>query len=838
VLEIGKRPDPGQLPRKVGRYLYVEPIGSGSSCEAFLAVTGAVGLERLCVVRRVRPDLVRDEAYVARFLTEARALATASHGSIAQVLDVGRAEDGVPFLASELVEGRDLARTIEAGAGAGRRVSLEVALHVVSEILDGLHHAATRRDTEGAPLRLRHGGLSPASVVLSWDGHAKIVDLGMARARLRSEALSAYPSPEEARGEDVDARADVFAAGVLLWETICGERLVKGDVTRHHEALRSGRFVAPPLSGRVPRASPDVDRIIARATAATPADRFADAALFRSALTDVLHRVASGTGPAHVAQMLEHTFPQGRASDAARHVQLLGLGRSRSAETVAAPSPTTGPLAAAPDHVPGTRYRIVAKLGEGGAGTVYDAIHVDLERRVALKILHAEASARADFVERFRGEARAVARLGHENIIAATDFGQTADGRVFFAMERLDGESLAERIGGKGALDVGESLRISEQVLRGLGAAHAVGIVHRDIKPENVFLTADGKVKLLDFGIAKAFGEGATAPKLTREGIALGTPEYMAPEQAMAADVDARTDVYAVGVVLYEMLTGSLPFEAEAVPKLLVKHMEEAPERPSLRAPLRKIPSDVEKIVLRALEKDPAGRFQTAAEMAAALEEILDTSQTPLEVPAAARRPASSDAFPAESTRPAIPSAVADAARRSSTAPSRAPRAALAVIIGLVLGLALWLGIRQDRPDRPGRDEPQGRGRRILVEGDSPRSSSPAAEASSLPAPVPLPDTAASATSVPASAAPEPDADELLAQADAAYAAHRYTDAEALVLRAKAAGARGREWRIRIAEIAFKRGNLSLARQEVATLLLRNPNYGRAVRLAEQLGER
>ncbi|MCU1279314.1 MAG: serine/threonine protein kinase, partial [bacterium] len=270
------------------------------------------------------------------------------------------------------------------------------------------------------------------------------------------------------------------------------------------------------------------------------------------------------------------------------------------------------------------RYRVISKLGEGGMGVVYLAEHVFIEKRVALKVLSEDFARKADLVARFMQEAKAASKIGHENIVDITDFGETASGSVFFAMEFLDGMDLAGHIKTGGAMPFERAKVIMNQICRALGAAHSKGIIHRDMKPENVYLiTREGKpdfVKVLDFGIAKMSALDDGGSRLTRTGMIFGTPEYMSPEQAKGDKPDHRVDIYAAGCILYEMLTGDVPFHAETFMGVLTKHMFENPEPPSVRNPNASIAPDVEEVCLKALAKDRDQRYQTMKELAVALE--------------------------------------------------------------------------------------------------------------------------------------------------------------------------------------------------------------------------
>ncbi len=253
------------------------------------------------------------------------------------------------------------------------------------------------------------------------------------------------------------------------------------------------------------------------------------------------------------------------------------------------------------------RYRIIRKLGEGGMGSVYLAEHIVIEKKFALKVLAPELARRADLVARFLQEARSASRIGHENVIDISDFGQSPDGLVYIAMEFLDGEDLGQIARTQGAMDWNDARGIVLQICRALRAAHDKGIVHRDMKPENIFLIQrEGQphfVKILDFGIAKVMGLDPNGPRLTRTGMIFGTPEYMAPEQAEGKDTDHRADIYAVGCIMYHLITGQTPFVAESFMTMLTKHLMEDPVPPSVRRPDLTITPEMDVLVLKALEE-------------------------------------------------------------------------------------------------------------------------------------------------------------------------------------------------------------------------------------------
>lgn len=276
------------------------------------------------------------------------------------------------------------------------------------------------------------------------------------------------------------------------------------------------------------------------------------------------------------------------------------------------------------------KYKVISRIGEGGMGLVYEAEHTVIEKRVAMKILREDFSRRPEVVERFRQEAKSASRIGHENIVDISDFGTTPHGSSYFVMEYLDGEDLANVLAREGTLSTERIAHILLQCCRALGAAHAKGIVHRDIKPENVFLVSRGKkrdfVKIVDFGIAKMSDietEGAPGRKLTKTGMIFGTPEYMSPEQAAGKALDHRVDVYALGVILFEGLTGRVPFVGDSFMGILTQHMFEEP--PPLREvnPRVSTSAEMEMVIYKALAKDPDQRYGSMQELEDAITEAL-----------------------------------------------------------------------------------------------------------------------------------------------------------------------------------------------------------------------
>jgi len=270
-------------------------------------------------------------------------------------------------------------------------------------------------------------------------------------------------------------------------------------------------------------------------------------------------------------------------------------------------------------------YLILELVGIGGMGRVYRAEQTNLGRTVAVKIIHPHLVGEENAAARFITEARAASRLNHPNSVGIIDFGKAPDGQLYLVMEFLRGRDLARVTHEDGALPFRRIVDVLRQTLAALAEAHSESIVHRDLKPENIILepvrSGHDFVKVVDFGLAKMRVEAQ--PNITSPGIVCGTPEYMSPEQARGDPLDARSDLYAVGVILFQLLTGQLPFQGESPTQVVLAHLTKPPPDPRQIAPSRKIPEALAALALKALEKDSKDRFQDADAMAAALGEAL-----------------------------------------------------------------------------------------------------------------------------------------------------------------------------------------------------------------------
>ena len=351
------------------------------------------------------------------------------------------------------------------------------------------------------------------------------------------------------------------------------------------------------------------------------------------------------------------------------------------------------------------QFRILQEIGRGGMGAVYKAEQPDMDRLVAVKILHPRLASRSDLVLRFRREARAMSRLTHPNTVRVLLFGQLDTGALYIVMEFLDGKNLLQVERKEGPLDPVRAGNIMIQVCGALGEAHQQGIVHRDLKPENIVLSTQGGIadfpKVLDFGLAKM--KDPPDPKtgsmraLTQQGAVFGTPEFMSPEQARGEVLDERSDIYSLCVILYEMVTCKLPFKAKSPMDFITQHIKGKPIPVNERVPGLPLTEKHWAVMLKALTKDKENRYQTTLEFAEALKSWVNGSQAKHYLPAQADAPAAAPAEPepASAAAPAAAPAEEPAAEIEASDESREISAeedrglSKGVVIGLVGGLVL-----------------------------------------------------------------------------------------------------------------------------------------------------
>jgi len=623
------------LPRAFGRLLLLKLVARGGMGDIYLAATtGIEGAERPCIVKTVRRDHIHDGSFLARFLDEARVQSQLNHPGVAQVLEASTDENGEPFTVVEYVEGRSLADVRQRAIQIGEPIGWAEAVAITIEMGQALAHVHERASADGTPLGIVHRDLSPQNVMIGYAGEVKLIDFGTARGQNRKchtvagvvFAKPGYVAPEVARQQVGDGRIDVYAMGVMLWELCSGKRLLSGDPQAHLESVAAGTFFIPSLAD-IKGIPVELDAIVQKLCANDPDDRYTSAAEASKDLAKLIAQApAQKSGErsvrARVATLMQSLWPQEPARGRSEFAKLLERARGlrKEVQTPSAGKVMSANAAHMDDEsiLPGTPYRLMKMIGEGASGIVYEAEHTELGRRLAVKVLSPAHTSAIDAIDRFRREARIIANMTHPNLVQLHDFGKSLDGRIYLAMELLKGSTLDKKYESGTSWET--ATKVAIDVTQALSAAHAAGLVHRDLKPQNLFVTSEGTVKLLDFGVAMALAEVKSDGEKRQKGFAVfGTPEYMSPEQVLGEQVDERCDIYALGCVLYELVTGVRPFEGGSAVVVMGMQLREAPVRPTLKVAGKNIPGELEAVILKALAKDKAARFKSAEEMRNAL---------------------------------------------------------------------------------------------------------------------------------------------------------------------------------------------------------------------------
>jgi serine/threonine protein kinase len=675
-------------------YEVLRKLADGSAAEVFLARNES-SRDRV-VLEVIRPELTTDSEVYGRFLDRAKERQQLSHPNLLRRAWTGCAKNGRLFVVTEPIAGEHLGSWLSAHGP----LSPEEMVKLLLPVCDALEYLHARG--------LVHGNLRPSNVFLagpSGNFSPKLLDTGLSLFR-SSRAINLpksmvlvepeYLAPERVRGQRGNALSDVYGLGVLLYQSLTGRPPFQNDDPAETRRLHL-ETEPPPLPPSCSRLEP----VILRCLHKVPAQRYPSAAAVRQALARCLPSAlplslpappaATAAAAAEVRPPLEVVQPP---------TELGGHVAPPNWETVAGPGRVTIVSPAdeqeAQTLVVGTpvgevlgNYELLDLLGQGGMGRVFLAQHTKLGRKVAIKILRRELASDATQLQRFFQEAQAVNRVSHENIVEIYDFVEEKGGPVYCVMEPLTGQSLKD-LAKKGPIPIRRLVHICRQVADALHAAHRVGVVHRDVKPDNIFLIEkNGKpdfVKVLDFGVAKLTAV-AESVNSTRSGMVVGTPAYMAPEQALGDNIDHRADIYALATVLYTGLAGRHPFDATALGPLVAKLVTQpAPPLPGKSASGEVIPAGLRAVIERCLAKRPNDRLRTMAELSAAL------------------APFDGEAFTTPAPRQPEQPPVLPRSRRRTPARGLAPRRVrrtllrkrwmIAACLGLVLASAgAWFGI-------------------------------------------------------------------------------------------------------------------------------------------------
>ncbi len=642
-----------EFPQVFGKFVLLREMARGGMGELFLAAAGETGgMEKLCVVKTLLAD--SDGADLRRrFFDEARVVVRLNHANLVQVFDVGSV-GGELYLAMELVEGKDLRAVWNRCAQLQRRIPVDLAVYVVRELLRGLSYV---HDAMG--LGLVHRDISPPNILVGYRGEVKLTDFGLAKSALRTEVTNPgrvfgrynYLSPEQARGQAVDLRADIYAAGIVLWELLTGRQLFPASARSHSAALAAARdpLVRAP-SELVPGIPDGLDSVVLRALATERELRYQTADRFRASLSELMarnfpacdtdrvgdwmrdifardHKFETQDYASYVREDFSMVREQGRGQDAISLSDSMDIPRrgrraaseSRmgdtedkgllSGQTARATASTREEAEQRWGSIVASRYRVEDLQAFDDMGALYRAR--DTERGVpcALRVLPEIYARDPEVMARFIRDAQAAQELKHPNIAQVFDIGKLEDGSVYAVTELLDGQNLAAIIQEEGRISAGRAVHVASQVCRALGTAHESGIIHRDFKPSNIVLVAlEGDldyVKVVDFGICSHVDSEPTASSSQQE-LIIGSPDYMAPEQAAGAEANPASDIYALGSVLFEMVTGRLPYKGRnAIDVLIQKGARDAPRVSDL---VSDVPEGLADVVARCLSRRPEER--------------------------------------------------------------------------------------------------------------------------------------------------------------------------------------------------------------------------------------
>ncbi|MCW8139936.1 MAG: serine/threonine protein kinase, partial [Planctomycetota bacterium] len=614
------------LGRSVRQFRIEAKLGEGGMGAVYRALDSK--LERPVALKVIRRELCQHPDFLARFQREAKAAARFRHPNAIEIYEYGDGADtdGLVYMAFEFVKGRELRDLIRERGHLDPATSIQVTAQVLSALERAHAQGIVHRDLKPQNVMIEapaREGDDPMTVKILDFGIAKLRDQGGGGALTQAGQIMGtvhYMSPEQTEGAEVDARADLYSVGVMLFQMLSGKLPFNGKT--YLEVIKQHRQAPiPSVCALRPEVPAGLDEAVRKALAKRPDQRFQSAREFRLALQ------ALGLAPGNVPS--DTVAPQPAARDACPSE--VGTAILPPSDGGVAPADyATGATGKFFDGLLGRtlddKYEVLGKLGEGGMGAVFKARHVLLGTTVALKVVHPQLANSKEAVERFLREARAALEFTHPNAITTREFGRTRDGLLYMTLDFCPGASLRKVLQEQGRLPAPRALSIARQALSALAEAHAKGIVHRDLKPENLLVEHDEQgelARVCDFGIAKLLdapgeheGESLTGQQV------IGTPHYMAPEQACADAVDGRTDVYAIGCVLYEMLTGERPFVAKSAKDVLMKQISVPPVPPRERAPDAGITPALEQVVLKAMAKEPAARFHTAVDFVDAIDAL------------------------------------------------------------------------------------------------------------------------------------------------------------------------------------------------------------------------
>jgi serine/threonine protein kinase len=572
------------LGTRIREYEILDIIGRGGMGAVYKARHVYLDEER--AIKLIRTGLSEKTAFVNRFIREAKLLTKLRHPNLVQLYEFGTLEqENTFFMVLELVKGESVLERINRNG----KIPVNEAISIVRQAALGLELAHQKG--------VIHRDISPDNLLIVTDEEnkemVKVIDFGIAKPTVEEThrytienmflGKLEYSSPEQCgfheQGEVIDHRSDIYSLAVTLYHMLSG-KLPFYSPTPQGYMIKHASEAPKPVSSLLPEGylPPGLDELILRALSKQRDDR-------QSSMRELIQELDAITSP----------------------------------EVPAAPKQTVS-TDLKPGDLFAKRYKILEKIGQGGMGIVFRATDTMLGVTVALKVMSAALSDNPKALDRFKREVILARRVAHRNVCRIYDFGEY-EGVHYVSMELLEGRTLADILRREGPYTAETGIPILTQILYALQEAHSAGIVHRDLKPQNIIVDAKGRATITDFGISTSSG----VTRLTQTGALIGTPRYMAPEQFGERTVDHRTDIYSIAIIMFEMFTGALPYEANTPASMMYAHLNSLPHKPSDLAP--DIPPQLEQIILKGLEKDPNNRYQDVDGLLQDLQPFIKTAR-------------------------------------------------------------------------------------------------------------------------------------------------------------------------------------------------------------------
>jgi serine/threonine protein kinase len=651
---------------RIREYEILDVIGKGGMGAVYRA--RHIYLEEERAIKVIHSNLADDQRFIDRFIREAKILTKLNHPNLVKIHEFGTLDNNEFFMVLELLRGESAFHRVKRIT----KLAIRDALPIVRDAALGLYSAHQQR--------VIHRDVSPDNLFLarteSGQEITKVIDFGIARPHLEADqpltqtdtflGKTEYASPEQCgmlqEGEKIDHRTDIYSLGITLYFMLAG-RLPFYSSTAQGYIFKHITEQPKPVSEYIEAADfpQQLDDALMKALSKKREDRHADMQEFAKQLDEIL----SAMGP----ELEVVTIQQGM---------------------------TTARLEFHPGEIFAGRYLIEAKLGEGGMGVVYRAVDRMLDVRVALKVMGGHIIHDQHTVERLKREVILARKVSHSNACRIYDMGEYGNTH-YVSMEYLEGFTLSDLIQKQGRLKLVPGIEIMKQVLAALHEAHRVGVIHRDLKPQNIMVDAENRSWIMDFGISTS----SDVNKLTATGMLVGTPYYMAPEQLEGKEIDSRADLYACGIIMFQMFSGRLPFDAKSPIGVIAAHIRA--EFPRVSSVVPRFLPELDDIIAKALEKDANARFQSAQELMKALESIDSNKLEEAESTVSISPTAETRGIPLPSqirtrlpeTSPQIPIQVA---KPQPVTSYKWLGAGLAAVLAATI---IWFVMREPVPDKP-----------------------------------------------------------------------------------------------------------------------------------------